>query len=71
MVKPKVTNKAHTTPERCKGCRLCIRACPVDAITIMDKANQKGYLPVEIDHEKCIGCGMCYQVCPDSVFEIR
>ena len=71
QAKAKVTKKAYTTPEKCKGCRLCIRSCPVEAISVMDMANAKGYLPVEVDMDKCIGCSMCYQVCPDTVFEIK
>jgi len=44
--------------EKCKGCKLCIKACPVEAITFMGKMK-----PVVLDHEKCIKCGACYDVC--------
>ena len=63
--------KSKPNPDKCKGCYLCIRSCPKGAISIMDTANEKGYMPVQVDEEKCIGCSICYQVCPDSVFEIR
>ncbi|MDD3375442.1 MAG: NADH-quinone oxidoreductase subunit NuoF [Candidatus Omnitrophica bacterium] len=43
--------------EKCKRCGLCLRNCPVGAIT-GDK-NQ-GYV---IDQEKCIQCGRCFEVC--------
>ena len=44
--------------EKCPGCRLCVKACPVDAITFVAKRK-----PVILDQEKCIKCGACYDVC--------
>jgi NADH:ubiquinone oxidoreductase subunit F (NADH-binding)/(2Fe-2S) ferredoxin/Pyruvate/2-oxoacid:ferredoxin oxidoreductase delta subunit len=44
--------------EKCTGCRLCSKNCPVEAITGEKKQ------PHVIDAEKCIKCGMCYEVCP-------
>jgi ferredoxin len=45
-------------PEKCKGCGLCIKACPSEAISGEKKE------PHIIDAEKCIKCGMCLEVCP-------
>ena len=44
-------------PEKCKGCTLCAKKCPADAIKGIAK------LPHYIVTEKCIGCGNCLQVC--------
>lgn len=43
--------------DKCKGCTLCARNCPVDAIGGSVKQ------PHEIDPAKCIKCGKCYSSC--------
>lgn len=53
--------------ERCKGCELCLGACPPMVIHIRDDFNGKGYRPaVFVDPDnKCTGCALCAVVCPD------
>ena len=58
---------------RCKGCGLCVQACPKGLIAIAkDKINQKGHHPAEItDQEKCVGCAFCATMCPDCIIEVE
>ena len=43
--------------ERCKGCQLCIIACPQKVIALANKVNLHGYPYVEaVNEEACVGC---------------
>ena len=44
-------------PEKCKGCRLCAKNCPQEAIS--GEAKE----PHMIDQDKCIKCGVCFDAC--------
>ena len=59
--------------ERCKGCGLCVGACPKQILALSkDRINAKGYHPVEmIDKDKCIGCTSCAIMCPDVVITVE
>ncbi|MCX6042726.1 MAG: 4Fe-4S binding protein [Caldilinea sp.] len=58
--------------DRCKGCGLCIRACPQQVLVAGQHFNALGYQPVQLDEEvrRCTGCGVCAWVCPDLVFTV-
>ncbi len=59
--------------EKCKGCELCIVACPVDILALdSNVVNVKGYNPaIIVEPEKCIGCANCAIMCPDSVITVE
>ena len=48
----------HIDPEKCRACMICLRRCPVEAIS-----GGKGQRHA-IDQTKCIRCGTCFAVCP-------
>lgn len=65
--------KIRIKKELCKGCGLCIEACPKGSIFISKKINEKSYFPAEFDkenEEECTGCGLCAVMCPEAVIEV-
>ena len=55
--------------ERCKGCELCIPACPPEVLGMSTDVNAMGFRVPEL-RPGCTGCGACLLVCPDFVFEV-
>ena len=51
----------YIEPDKCVGCLLCKKSCPVEAIS-----GEKKKVHV-IDQELCIKCGACFDVCPPKV----
>ncbi len=51
----------HIDPKKCVGCLLCLKNCPVDAIS-----GERKQVHV-IDQGLCIKCGACLDVCPPKV----
>ena len=58
--------------ELCKGCYLCIRACPVKALEKDNHLNSTGTYPVKFTESggACIACGNCFEVCPDVCIQV-
>ncbi len=57
--------------EKCKGCGLCVAACPTKVIDLHSEVNGKGYHYAYMkEPESCIGCTSCAMVCPDSVISV-
>jgi len=59
-------------PARCKGCGLCIAACPQSVLAAGERANQQGYFyPRVVAPQLCLGCGLCAVACPDVALTLR
>jgi 2-oxoglutarate ferredoxin oxidoreductase subunit delta len=56
--------------ETCKGCELCIEACPQDSLELSPKLNAQGYHYVVLVKDNCTGCTNCALVCPDAVITV-
>ena len=53
----KALAKYEIDAQKCKGCSLCAKKCPVGAISGVIKE------PFTIDQDKCIKCGVCMESC--------
>jgi 2-oxoglutarate ferredoxin oxidoreductase subunit delta len=71
----KVKGAIVVDTERCKGCNLCVVACPLNILALAKEVNIKGYnYTRQIDDDACTGCSSCAVVCPDgciSVYRVK
>jgi len=58
----------EVTPETCTACDSCMKACPIDCISLsgIKIPGRKGKAPLYfyIDLSKCMFCGLCVPPCP-------
>ena len=71
MAEVKTRPSVNIDKELCKGCELCIEACPKSVLAMSREINSKGYFYAEAVHpENCIGCALCATCCPDVAIEV-
>jgi NAD-dependent dihydropyrimidine dehydrogenase PreA subunit len=51
--------------DECKGCGLCMDACPPKVIALSERLNHYGYRTATYAGAGCTGCGICFMVCPE------
>jgi len=57
--------------ESCKGCELCVEACPTNVIRMERRVNSKGYHYAYMElPDECTGCNNCGIICPDGVISV-
>ncbi|RAP48111.1 MAG: ferredoxin [Methanosphaera sp. rholeuAM74] len=61
----------YLNDELCKGCYLCVNACPKQVYTPSDKLNHKGVRVPIYDVDKCVKCQLCTLMCPDQAISIE
>ena len=68
----KIHGAVTVNTERCKGCNLCVVACPSKVLDLKkNEVNNRGYhYAYMANPDKCIGCSSCALVCPDACIEV-
>lgn len=71
----KIKGAVEVNNDRCKGCKLCVIACPSKVLAMSKQVNAKGYNYAYMENpDDCIGCASCGIVCPDgciSVYKVK
>lgn len=56
---------------RCKGCELCVHACPSEVLALSKDVNERGYAFAFMKQpDLCIGCASCAYICPDGCIKV-
>jgi ferredoxin len=63
-------------PGRCTACGDCVRACPVDAVSLPEVADAAGAddprpRVARVDDSLCIRCYCCHEVCPSAAIDLE
>ncbi|MBW6458696.1 MAG: 4Fe-4S dicluster domain-containing protein [FCB group bacterium] len=61
------SNRVLIRVDDCKGCGLCIDACPVNVLGFAEELNAMGYRPARYTGEGCTACGTCFYTCPEPM----
>ncbi len=59
------SNEVQIAIDLCKGCGLCIGACPAGVLAQGKELNRQGYFVATYNGSGCTGCSICFYVCPE------
>lgn len=65
---------ARCDADACTGCGKCARACPIDAVSMVERPAEQGKKPGKyavVDEELCLGCGVCGLKCKPRALELH
>jgi 2-oxoglutarate ferredoxin oxidoreductase subunit delta len=64
---PEASGRGKVTIDinECKGCGLCVEACPPKCLELEDGLNSYGVHPAHYLGVDCTGCGICFYTCPE------
>ena len=65
MAETTTANRVEIDPAQCKGCRVCVEACPRKCLAIGSEINDLGYPYARFAKAECAACGICFYVCPE------
>ena len=65
--------KVTIKTDLCKGCGLCVNACPRGIVELSQELiNVKGYHPAQVvNPDGCVGCAFCAMMCPDVAIVVE
>jgi heterodisulfide reductase subunit A len=61
VVSPEI---AYVIPEKCNSCGVCVKVCPVNAISLCAGGG------INVNPISCIGCGLCVPRCPQQALDL-
>jgi 2-oxoglutarate ferredoxin oxidoreductase subunit delta len=62
-----VVDKNH-----CKGCDLCVQACPQKILSLSKDITVRGYFYAQMhDTSRCLGCRICAVICPEAAISVH
>jgi 2-oxoglutarate ferredoxin oxidoreductase subunit delta len=64
--------EARVLVQYCKGCGLCVKACPRGILRMADTVDRRGIRVAVVRADvACIGCTNCAVMCPDAAIEVE